>query len=136
MEIAVVGPEIRCRDDPNRAAIIGVTMAVYRPYWGGSPAMVANATPCGSTITAPVRPAMKSARSDARLMSGNQARNGRKVLIARLFMSRNYHAWRWTLSGAPAGFSGVVWDQPHYKFASSGLATRNHSAGPVIGYAL
>ena len=37
---AVVGPEMRCRDDPNRAAIIGVTMAVYRPYWGGSPAVI------------------------------------------------------------------------------------------------
>jgi hypothetical protein len=45
IEIAVVGPETRCSDEPNRAAMMGVIMAVYRPYSGGRPAMVANATP-------------------------------------------------------------------------------------------
>ena len=32
MEMAVVGPETRCKEDPNRAAMIGTIMAVYNPY--------------------------------------------------------------------------------------------------------
>jgi hypothetical protein len=32
-------------DEPNNAAIMGVTIAVYKPYSGGNPAMVAKATP-------------------------------------------------------------------------------------------
>ena len=28
MEIAVVGPDTRCHDDPNKAAMMGVTIAV------------------------------------------------------------------------------------------------------------
>src|SRR3989338_1552987 len=42
IEIAVVGPEMRWREEPNSAAMMGGTMAVYRPYTGGSPAMIAN----------------------------------------------------------------------------------------------
>jgi len=61
IEIAVVGPDIKCHEDPNKAATIGVIMAVYKPYTGGKPAIMAKATPCGSTITAPVIPARKSA---------------------------------------------------------------------------
>lgn len=45
MEIAVVGPEIRCLDDPKSAATTGVTIAVYNPYTGGIPAIMAKATP-------------------------------------------------------------------------------------------
>jgi len=37
-------------------------MAAYRPYCGGMPASVAKATPWGSTTTAPVKPASRSAR--------------------------------------------------------------------------
>ena len=77
IEIAVVGPEIRWREEPNNAAMIGGTMAVYRPYTGGRPAMSANATPCGSTITAPVKPATRSAFSVVRLTRGHQRRNGK-----------------------------------------------------------
>src|SRR3990167_8815846 len=77
IEIAVVGPEIRWREEPNSAAIIGGTMAVYRPYTGGRPAMSANATPCGSTMMAPVKPAIRSAFSVVRLTRGHQRRNGK-----------------------------------------------------------
>ena len=77
IEIAVVGPEIRWREEPNSAAIIGGTMAVYRPYTGGSPAIMANATPCGSTTTAPVRPAIRSALRVSRVTRGHQRRNGK-----------------------------------------------------------
>ena len=64
MEIAVVGPETRCQLDPNSAAMIAGTMAAYKPYSGGIPAMVAKATPCGNTMSAPVSPAIRSARVD------------------------------------------------------------------------
>jgi hypothetical protein len=43
-EIAVVGPDTMIIDEPKRAAITGVTIAVYSPYSGGRPAMAANAT--------------------------------------------------------------------------------------------
>jgi len=76
MEMAVVGPETRWRDDPNNAATMGVTMAVYRPYSGGNPAMVANAMPWGNTITAPVRPAKKSALMEDFVINLNQTRKG------------------------------------------------------------
>ena len=62
MEIAVVGPEIRWCEEPKSAATIAGTMAEYSPYSGGSPAIIANATPCGSTMIAPVIPASRSAR--------------------------------------------------------------------------
>lgn len=39
--------------------------------------MVANATPCGSTMTAPVTPAIKSARTVNRFTVGHQVRNGK-----------------------------------------------------------
>ena len=77
MEIAVVGPDTRCQLEPNSAAIIAGTMAAYRPYSGGMPAMVAKATPCGSTIIAPVMAAIKSALWVSRLTMGHQRRNGR-----------------------------------------------------------
>ena len=38
---AAVGPDTRCQDEPKSAAIITGTMAVYSPYSGGSPAMLA-----------------------------------------------------------------------------------------------
>ena len=51
MDAAVVGPETSCRDEPNSAATIAGTIAAYSPYSGGIPAMVAKATPWGSTTT-------------------------------------------------------------------------------------
>ncbi|MNY11107.1 hypothetical protein D3C86_1441170 [compost metagenome] len=39
MEIAAVGPQIRCQDEPHRQATITGTMAAYRPYSAGSPAI-------------------------------------------------------------------------------------------------
>lgn len=51
-EIVVVGPDIIIIEEPNSAAIIAVIIAVYKPYSGGKPAIVAKATPCGSTIAA------------------------------------------------------------------------------------
>ncbi len=55
IEIAVVGPDTRCQLDPHSAPTMAGTIAAYRPYSGGSPAMVANATACGSTMSAPVK---------------------------------------------------------------------------------
>ena len=64
-ELAFVGPDITCQLEPNSAATMHGTMAVYRPYSGGSPASVAKAMPCGSTSTAPSKPASASGRSVA-----------------------------------------------------------------------
>src|SRR3954464_14880858 len=77
MEIAVVGPDTRCQLEPKSAATIAGTIAAYKPYSGGMPAIVAKATPCGSTTTAPIAPAIASARSVTRLTRGHQRRNGR-----------------------------------------------------------
>lgn len=62
-ELALVGPDMTCQLDPNSAATMHGTMAVYRPYCGGRPASAAKAMPWGSTSTAPSRPASRSARS-------------------------------------------------------------------------
>src|SRR3989344_1158956 len=80
IEIAVVGPEMRWREEPNSAAMMGGTMAVYRPYTGGSPAMSANATPCGSTMTAPGTPATRPALCVLRLTRGHQRSNGSRLV--------------------------------------------------------
>ena len=68
MDNAVVGPLIRCMDEPKSAAIIGGMIAVYRPNSAGSPATRAKDTPWGRTINAPVRPAARSARSEEKLI--------------------------------------------------------------------
>ena len=52
------------------------TIAPYRPYSGGMPASVANATPCGSTTIAPVSPANASARTVAGLRNSGSQREG------------------------------------------------------------
>jgi len=41
--------------------------------------MVAKATPCGSTINAPVRPAIRSSRAVLRVTMGHQRRKGRNL---------------------------------------------------------
>ena len=41
IEIAAVGPDTKCRDEPNRAETTTGTIAVYEPNSGGRPAMVA-----------------------------------------------------------------------------------------------
>ena len=96
MEIAVVGPEIRCHEEPKSAATTGVTMAVYNPYSGGRSAIMAKATPCGSTITAPVNPAMASSRRLWRLHFGSQSRTGNSLSSR----SRRNACLRVFLSGA------------------------------------
>src|SRR3989338_1789926 len=78
MEIAVVGPDTRCQLDPNSAAMMAGSIAAYRPYSGGIPAMVAKATPCGSTISAPVKPAIKSARLVLRFTRCRHCMNGNR----------------------------------------------------------
>jgi len=82
IEIAVVGPETRCLEEPNSAAIMGGMMAAYSPYWAGSPAIMAKETPWGKTIKAPVSPAIMSARRDARLIRLSHARNGKSCIPA------------------------------------------------------
>ena len=62
--IALVGPETWCHDEPQSAATTAGSIAQYRPNCGGRPASVAYATPCGSTTSAPMRPARTSACSD------------------------------------------------------------------------
>src|SRR5690349_20863376 len=52
------------------------SIAPYNPYSGGIPASVANATPCGSTMTAATSPAIKSSRNVSRLTRWRHARNG------------------------------------------------------------
>ena len=84
MDMAVVGPETRCEDEPKNAAMIAGTMAVYRPYSGGNPAIMAKATPCGRTMTAPVKPARMSARSVWRLINGHHSETGKDLLISAL----------------------------------------------------
>ena len=75
-EAVVLGPATRCQEEPNSAAMIVGTIPAYRPYCGGMPAIVAKATPCGSTTMAPVRPARKSANRVSRFVFGSQTRNG------------------------------------------------------------
>src|SRR5712672_2301731 len=77
-ETGLVGPATVCRDEPNSAATTVGTIAQYRPYSGGSPARVANATPCGNTTTAPINPASASAFSVERSTRGHHLRNGSK----------------------------------------------------------
>ena len=77
--MALAGPVIMTRLDPNRAATRQGNIAAYRPYWGGMPASVANAMPCGRTTIAPVMPARISARSTPGVRSsGAHSRKGRK----------------------------------------------------------
>ena len=77
-EIVLVGPDTWCQDDPQSAATIAGTMALNRPYCGGSPASVAYAIACGSTTQPPTRPARRSARNVARVTRGSHAKNGRR----------------------------------------------------------
>src|SRR2546421_9743364 len=77
-ETGLVGPATVCSDEPNSAATTVGTIAQYSPYSGGSPARVANATPCGNTTTAPIRPASASALSVERSTRGHHLRSGNK----------------------------------------------------------
>src|SRR5437773_10336164 len=77
-ETGLVGPATVCKDEPNSDATTVGTIAQYRPYSGGSPASVANATPCGNTTTAPIRPASASALSVERSTRGHHLSNGSK----------------------------------------------------------
>ncbi|BCL72652.1 hypothetical protein TUMSATVNIG1_46200 [Vibrio nigripulchritudo] len=52
------------------------TIAVYKPYSGGNPAIIAYATPCGNTTIAPVNPAIKSAFTSAFEAFFIQLKNG------------------------------------------------------------
>ena len=47
MEIAVVGPDTRCHEEPNSAATIAGIIAAYRPYCGGTPVAMASAMDSG-----------------------------------------------------------------------------------------
>src|SRR5690606_19257902 len=84
-ELALVGPDMTWRLEPNSAATTQGTMAEYRPYSGGRPASVAKATPCGNTSKAPSRPASASARSVAGPISSTHVPNN---LLASLLTRR------------------------------------------------
>jgi hypothetical protein len=74
----VVGPDTRCQLDPHRAPTIAGIIAAYRPYSGGRPAIVANATACGRTTIAPVRAATESALNVCEVTLGHQRRKGNR----------------------------------------------------------
>jgi hypothetical protein len=82
IDAAVMGPDTKCQEEPNSAAIMAGTMQVYRPYSGGKPAIVANATPCGKAIAAPVKPAIESALMVSGVRRRPQRKNG-NILISR-----------------------------------------------------
>jgi len=87
IDIAVVGPEIRWNEEPKRAAIMAGTIAEYKPYSGGRPAIIAKATPCGRTMTAPVSPAMRSARIVLRLTMLFHWRKGKNFSMPEYVLS-------------------------------------------------
>lgn len=66
-EMALVGPLIRCDDDPKIDATIVTTIAEYTPNRGSTPAISAYAIACGKEMAATVRPATTSCRPFTRL---------------------------------------------------------------------
>ncbi len=84
----MVGPETSWRDEPNKAATTAGIMAAYSPYSGGIPAIVAKATPWGSTTMAPVTAARASARRVLPLTSGHHARKGANFIQKSRFKLR------------------------------------------------
>jgi hypothetical protein len=93
IDAAVVGPDTKCQEEPNRAAIMAGTMLVYRPYSGGNPAIVAKATPCGKAIAAPVNPAIASALMVSGVRRRPQRKNG-NILISREWIDIIFDWWR------------------------------------------
>jgi len=86
-DVAFVGPDTRCHEEPQSAPTIAGNIAPYKPYSGGIPANVANATACGRTMRADTIPASKSARNAARVTRWRHRRAG-KSLRAENFNSR------------------------------------------------
>ena len=79
------------------------------------PAMVAKATPWGSTTTAPVRPATRSSRKVSRLTRGHQRKKGNQALSQK---------WGWMgLVGRADMRTSLGWDSQgtpsHVKARSS-----------------
>jgi hypothetical protein len=72
-EIAAVGPDTICQEEPNTAATIGGSSAEKKPYSGGRPAMAANATPWGTMTLVVVRAAKASRRRLSRVSRGRQS---------------------------------------------------------------
>jgi hypothetical protein len=64
--MALVGPLIKCEDDPKIEATAVTTIAEYTPNLGSTPAISAYAIACGNEMAATVRPAMRSCRPFAR----------------------------------------------------------------------
>ncbi|GJL81953.1 MAG: hypothetical protein DHS20C01_15870 [marine bacterium B5-7] len=89
IEAAVVGPDTRCQEEPNSAAIMAGTILAYSPYSGGIPAIVAKATPCGKTMIAPVNPASASLCKDSRLTLGHHLKKGSSLRIIRRVSSES-----------------------------------------------
>ena len=87
-ELALVGPDMTFQLEPNSAAMMQGMTTVYNPYFGGKPASVANAKPCGNTSTAPSSPASASARSVMGVTVGVQSPNRRcQMLMLRVLDS-------------------------------------------------
>jgi len=71
----------RVQDEPNNAATTVGTIAQYRPYSGGAPASVANATPLRQhERRRRLKPASASAFSVERSTRGHHLRSGNKAL--------------------------------------------------------
>ncbi len=89
-------------------------IAVNSPYSGGNPAMMAKATPCGSTMAAPVSPASAPAFHDAGVCSRNHGRIGDRRLKTVLVRAIG--------SSGLVGFPGAHRDRPE-NLAQLGLVT-------------
>ena len=59
---AAVGPEIQKLEPPVRAMIKPATIAVYSPYWGGTPLAIARAMASGTATMPTVTPDSRSLR--------------------------------------------------------------------------
>ena len=119
MEMAVVGPDTRCQDEPHSAATMAGSMAAYKPYSGGMPAMVAKATPCGTRIRPPVKPAIRSARSVPRLTSGHQRKKGSQLRVNELNIIPRYLP---ECSGSKRVSRGATPSGVHTKFSNEKLS--------------
>src|SRR5690348_12967017 len=113
-DTGLVGPATVCREELNSAATSVGTIAQYKPYSGGSPASVANATPCGRTTIAPIRPASASALSVPASTRGHHFMNGisrcaRGVIEAvEGVTSKRTSKWLWYQTRPPRSSRGIL----------------------------
>ncbi len=94
VQVAVSGPTIKVRDDPNSAYPSMPAMAAHSPATGGTPIIAAYASPTGSATAATLRPAAISRPADSRVMPRKLFRPGRKRRFMVLRGRRNVDGYR------------------------------------------